>query len=250
MKILLPFWIVNIITMLIYRTIGAGCSLDVLQPARVHEAFVMIGQRDYSFMQYVMSALGVYSIDRAMWFVYIVIYSYGAFLISKTVFNIDTETIKVALVYISFIVILYTVLFYLNAPIHQYRSLWALALGMVLFVVEKMGIGKIIQVTIFALAFGIFILPTALSERNIILCAFAFLVPLSIVLVNPLFCHIHLKDKSVIELLALSSYVMYLVHCKFLTLEWWYMGYKSALLVVLLSFMSGMIYNNMKLQKK
>ena len=92
------------------------------------------------------------------------------------------------------------------------------------------------------LAFVILILPTTLIERDVILCAYALLVPLSIVPFNPLFSYIHLKDKSVMVLLATSSYVMYFVHCKFLTLEWWYIGYRSALLDVLLSFVNGLVY--------
>lgn len=210
----------------------------------------MIGQGDFSLIQYLMAALGVYSIDRAMWFVYIIIYSYLAFLISKSIFNIVTDTTKVVLAYITFIAILHIVLYCVDAPIHQYRSLWALALGMVMFAVENKWKNKTIQAIIVIVAFCGLMISTALIERNVILCAFAILVPLTIVLVNPLFRYVHMKDKSMIALLASSSYVMYLVHCKFLTMEWWYIGYKSAFLVVLLSFMSGLIYNKLILYKK
>lgn len=62
---------------------------------------------------------------------------------------------------------------------------------------------------------------------------------------NRLFCRFSLRKGNFITMLAGISYMVYLIHIKVLTIEWWYIGYKTLLLslavIVLLSYLFSKI---------
>ncbi len=241
-KILLPFFIINIITLLVYHLCRANCDIEELSVARVNEAFVLIGQQKYDIVDYIMSVFGVNVIDAAMWFVYIIIYSYLAFLVSKTLFNIQKQTGKLTIIFIALIAILFAILYYIKVSPHIYRSLWGIALGAILFWVEKRSVNDKPRFAIMVVAFFVFFIPIAYLERNNSMIQFGILIPLCIIVFRYISFYYSIRSKSAISLLSSLSYIMYLVHVKILTLQWWYIGYQSALFSVLLSIMIALLY--------
>ena len=241
-KLLAPFIVVNILTLITYHICGANCSLDELPAARVNESFVLIGSNHYGLLDYLMSALGLKEIDAAMWFVYIIIYSYIAFLVSKMLFNYKYQTGKTVMLFTALVAILFFVLFILKVPIHIYRSLWAIAFGAVLYWIEKRFDTILKRCVIMVIAFVILILPIVYIERNMIMLFCAIFIPITLIGVGCINRYFEIKKSSIIALLSSCSYLIYLVHVKVLTLQWWYIGYRSALLAVLLSLLAAMLY--------
>ena len=241
-KLLIPFVVVNILTILMYYLCGANCSLDKLSNTRVNEAFVLIGSREFGIMDYILSVVGIKSIDAAMWFVHVIIYAYASFLVSKCIFDIQKKTLKFTMLFVSLIYLLSIILYIIDAPIHFYRSLWALSLGAILFLIENKVKNTSLRIIYGFFVFTVLLTPIAAIERDVWIVMFACLIPLSLLLLKNIVKYIELKQSSAISLLAGMSYVMYLIHVKLLTLEWWFVGYQSAFLVVLLSLMFAMIY--------
>ena len=241
-KLFVPFIVVNVITLITYRFCGANCSLEQLPTARVNESFVLIGSNHYDLIDYLISALGLKEIDAAMWFVYIIIYSYVAFLVSKMLFSYTYQTGKAVLLFTLLVAFLFVVLFVLKVPTHIYRSLWAIAFGAVLFWTEKRFDNLLKRCGIMVVAFVILLSPIVYIERNMMMLLYASFIPITIIVVGCVNRYFEIKKNSAIALLSSCSYLIYLVHVKVLTLQWWYIGYRSALLAVLLSLMAAMLY--------
>lgn len=65
---------------------------------------------------------------------------------------------------------------------------------------------------------------------------------LSIWILNHILSFYQLKKDSPVMLLSALSYVIYLIHASVLTVEWWYIGFRSVLVAVVCSVGMAYIY--------
>lgn len=92
LKLLIPFWIVNFLTIIVYSLINPqkpfGVNLDEI---RVWDYFWDFGTGQYGFLDYVMLFLGIKEVDGAYWFLEVILYSYIVFLITKSLFDLKKK---------------------------------------------------------------------------------------------------------------------------------------------------------------
>ena len=84
-KILVPYFVITIVSIIGYWLIGAYASTDVLFKNRVSQAFVELGQQGLIVSDVLKYIVGLKTFDGAMWFVGVTLYSYLAFGLSKTI---------------------------------------------------------------------------------------------------------------------------------------------------------------------
>ena len=243
-KLLLPYLFVTLGSIGLYYLIGAQTDSDKLIGARISPAFVDIGG-GITFLDLCGYLFGFKSFSSSMWFVGVTFYSYVAFGIAKFIgtsdckFDLMNKKAQVITIYTALLCAfaIFTYNFPEEFPAHYYRNLWALWLGMIAAFYEKW----ILSNGIFNKALS-FLLMNALmvvwltitSSGYKMYYIFANIAIISIILSNIVFRKYSLKPNSIICKLALLSYCIYLVHGKVLTVEWWYIGYNSVILVVVL----------------
>lgn len=252
LKILKPYTLITIVAIVIYYTIGADAPSDVLTANRISQAFVYIGQHKSGLIDMLYYLIGIKTFDGAMWFVGVTVYSYVAFGLSKYaskgVQNCGAQK-RVFIIYCLLIALFAFSTFELNFPAHYYRNLWALPLGLWLALygnkVQGFTVKKTI-VTLIELNMMIFLWLKITSSGNIMYLVFSNIALGSIWLCNRLFDRYSLKKGSLIVILAGLSYYVYLIHIKVLTIEWWYIGYKTLLLPLIIILILSFVYSKNK----
>lgn len=125
LKILVPFWIVNFVTVLVYGLISPkNLLLEELADHRINPNFVLVGSA--SIIEKLKMCIGLIEIDGAMWFVYFILISYFVFFISKSLFPLKRMPKSFFILYI----VLFLVFFHIfKVPLFYYRYLWSVLLG-------------------------------------------------------------------------------------------------------------------------
>lgn len=238
LKLLKPFWIVNLVTIILYYIIGGGCSAAEMLECRINNAFSDIGSHELSVADAFLMVIGLHEIDGAMWFVWVTLYSYVIFYISKIVFSIRTQKIGFILLYTLLIAIFGLITIRFDFPAHYYRNLWALVLGMLLAVFEKdILINKTMQISIIA-GVTVFLLLQCFFLKEPFYFISAITALSAIVVSEKFISRRSIVPNSFIAMLSGVSYVIYLIHIKVFTIEWYYVGYVSVLipLIVIVLF--------------
>lgn len=257
-KLLLPYLFVTLISIGVYDLIGAHANVEELRSARISPAFVAFYGGDVTFVDILGYVLGYKSFSSSMWFVGVTVCSYVAFGISKWLvtkdckYNFLEKRHRILLVY-TLSLCAFAIFTYINPkefPAHYYRNLWALWLGMVAALYEKEILSRSIMVKAsLYLLMNVLMLGwlTLTSSGDKMYYIFANVAIVSIMLGNTVFRNYCLKPNSLICHLSLLSYCVYLIHGKVLTIEWWYMGYNSVILVVaiciVLSYFTNKLMN-------
>lgn len=65
LKLLKPFWLVNLMTIILYYIIGGGSPAEMLE-GRINPAFSDIGSHKLSIADFFLMLIGVHEIDGAM----------------------------------------------------------------------------------------------------------------------------------------------------------------------------------------
>ena len=255
-KLIKPYLVITVIAMIAYWLIGAYASPDELLKNRVSLAFVEIGQHVLTVSSGISYLVGLKTFDGAMWFAGVTLYSYLAFGLSKTIClkqfggggKIESARSSIMFVHSAFLILFAVVTYCMSFPAHYYRNLWALAFGLWLSLYGKSIDGcsvkcrALIAVAVNAM---IYVWLRVTQSGDFIYLFFANVALASILLSNRLFYRYSLKKGNFITLLAGISYMIYLIHIKVLTIEWWYMGYHTLLLplavIVLLSYLFSKI---------
>lgn len=238
-KLFLPYLMVTMATIAVYWLVGGNCDATQQEEARVNPAFAWIGQHHATLLDGLKYALGVESLDGAMWFVGVTIVSYVAFLLAKQLVmpnkGITEKRKAVFIAYLTLLTAFAAFTYWQQFPAHYYRNLWALAFGMAVALWEKelLATSKKQKVVLW-LALNVVVMTWLwiTSSGGWIYMLFVNAALATVPLFNKLFKHYSLGNPSPIVWLATLSYMVYLVHCKLLTLQWWYTGYNSALAVV------------------
>lgn len=254
-KLVKPYFLVTVIAMIAYWFIGAYASSDMLLQNRVSQAFVEIGQHRLTIPDGVSYMVGLKTFDGAMWFVGVTLYSYLAFGLSKTIClkrfgggKIEDAKCSLTLLYSTLLILFAVVTYSMDFPAHYYRNLWALILGLWLSLYGKSIVNcssKCRILAAIALNVLVYIWLRITQSGDLIYLLFANVALASLWLSNRLFFSFSLRRGNFITMLAGISYMVYLIHIKVLTIEWWYIGYKTLLLplavIVLLSYLFSII---------
>lgn len=254
-KLIKPYVLITVIAMIAYWLIGAYASPDELLKNRVSKAFVEIGQHLLTVSGGISYLVGLKTFDGAMWFVGVTLYSYLAFGLSKTIClkrfgggKIEDARCLIMLVYSTLLILFAVATYCIGFPAHYYRNLWALFLGLWLSLYGKSIDGYSVKYYVLiavAINVMIYVWLRITQSGDFIYLFFANVALVSILLSNRLFCRYSLKKDNFITFLAGFSYMVYLIHIKVLTLEWWYIGYKTLLLplivIVVLSYLFSKI---------
>lgn len=234
--------------------VGANADLEELKAARVNVAFVELGQHRTNFTDILIYIVGCKNFSSSMWFVGVTLCSYLVLGIAKSLATINGkyEVMNKR----GFILTIYILLLTLFAvftytrpddfPAHYYRNLWALVLGLWVALYEneilkkslwnKMGLYFIVNVLMI-----LWVFITSSGDKYYVI--FVNLGFFSILLSNELFKKFSLKRNSMILYLAGISYYIYLIHGKVLTITWWYFGYISSILIVIVCMILSIITN-------
>lgn len=252
-KLLKPYILITAVAIVIYAIIGADVPSDVLATNRVSQAFGDIGQHKANIIDIFYYFIGVKTFDGAMWFVGVTLYSYIAFGLSKSISKdlVQRRAKKNSIFacYCLFIALFALITMKLDFLAHYYRNLWALPLGLWLALygnkIRKFTVVKKI-ITLFIINCIIILWLRMTSEGNIFYIVFSNIALISVWLCNRLFDRYSFEADNLIVLLAGLSYYVYLIHIKVLTIEWWYIGYKTLLLPLVLILILSFVYSKNK----
>lgn len=253
-KLMFPYIIITVIAIGIYFLVGANADPEELKAARVNVAFVELGQHRTNFTDIYRYIVGCKTFSSSMWFVGVTLCSYLIFGIAKSLATINGkyEVMNKR----GFLLTIYILLLTLFAvftytrpddfPAHYYRNLWVLVLGLWVALYEneilkkslenKMGLYFIVNVLMI-----LWVFITSSGDKYYVI--FVNLGFFSILLSNELFKKFSLKRNSMILYLAGISYYIYLIHDKVLTITWWYLGYISSILIVIVCLILSIITN-------
>lgn len=230
LKLLIPFWIVNVITIIIYSFVNPQKPFGIdVDRVRVWDNFWNFGTGQFSLIDYILLTLGLKELDGIYWFLEVIVYSYVAFLITKSIFDIEKKRICSFLMYSAFIAIFGFVTYKLNFPAQYYRNLWPLIFGCFIAIFEKRmlpnrgNIKNIILALIILNVFFVFYVKVChdLSLKAFILIDIALAIPF---LLNILLAHFTISRNSLLFKISGLSYLIYLWHIKMLNIEWYYWG--------------------------
>ena len=139
-KVFQPYLVITIFSIVLYWIIGANVTEEQLLDARVNPTFGLLGSHQATPTDMLGYVLGTKSLDRAMWFVGVTLYSYTAFLLSKLLLPSKSLMEKRGVILLSYtVLILFFAAFtyWKQFPAHYYRNLWALVLGLMIALYEK-----------------------------------------------------------------------------------------------------------------
>lgn len=251
-KLLCPYLIVTLVTLVAYWFAGGNGNAAELSAARVNTAFVDIGQHRGGLADMIGYVVGAKSLDGAMWFVGVTLWSYVAFLAAKVfVSRVCGKTVEdgrgiVISIYVTLILCFALVTYILHFPAHYYRNLWALVLGIWLALYEKDVMAKSLcwrMVAFMLVNAGVYGWLMLTRSGDMVYLVFANVGFLSILAGNAIFSRRQIKPGSGVAFLAAVSYLIYLVHGKVLVLEWWFVGYESATLAVVASVLLAYLFS-------
>ena len=245
-KILKPYLVVLLFIMAAYWLIGAKYPIEDLKEYRVSEYFVLIGQHRLSIMEYLGLVANGKSVSFHFWFVEVTLVSYICFFLSKSIFNIGTK--KVAL-FSTYAILLLTISVILMKTVHSFpylafvRNVPMMALGLFLALFEKSISKSVSRILTWFVLFNVLAAVYSVAlEHSLVYVMYSDYALLSVYICTKILERYQLKKGSPIMVLSALSYVVYLIHASVLTVEWWYIGFKSALLAVAVSILFAYLY--------
>lgn len=230
LKLLIPFWIVNLLTIIIYSFINPqrphGVNLDDI---RVWDYFWNFGTEQYHLVDYVMLFFGIKEVDGAYWFLEVIVYSYLAFLITKSLFDLQSKKFYALSIYTILIALFGVFAYSQQLPAQYYRNLWPLILGFFMAINEDKLIPKrdnikmIISTILFV---NIYFILYCKGVHDLSLKTFANIDVVLVIIfgLSYLLRGYSILRNSLLSKIAILSYLIYLWHIKFLNLEWYYLG--------------------------
>ena len=257
MKVAIPYAIWVTLFFFIYWQIEADPKEDEMKVGRVTPSFATIGSHQIGVIQYFRYLFGIDSFCGHLWFVGVTLYHYVAFFVCKTLFSLQYKRIKCFCAYALLMGAFCIFTMVLQFPAHYWRNLWALVLGLFVALFEN----RLLQLSnlkkIFSYLLGNILVTTYLigthSNRLIEITLYVLVANIGVVFVlflNRIFTQYTLKVSSPIGILVVLSYSIYLVHGMLLTLEWWYIGFQSLILIVVSSIIFGNIYEKLQFHFK
>lgn len=250
LKLLIPFWIVNLLTIMTYSLINPqkpfGVNLDEI---RVWDYFWNFGTGHYVFLDYVMLFLGFKEVDGAYWFLEVILYSYIVFLITKSLFDLKKKKVYALSFYTILIALFGIFAYYQQLPAQYYRNLWPLVLGFYLAIYENKMILKMNNVKAIILTILLTNIYFVLYTKVVHDLSLKTFVGIDIVLfvtfmLSYLLRKYSISKTSFLSEIAILSYLIYLWHIKFLNLEWYYLGgYYSVILIIVCSIIMAWFSN-------
>lgn len=249
-KLLKPLWIINFFTIIVYYLIGInGYQFEILKQASVNPIFCKIVSHSLSIYEYIYLLVGIHQIDVVIWFVEVTLYSYLIFYISKSIFPIKERKNAFVFLYTFFILLFGLIALEMEMPAHYYRNLWSLIVGLVLAVYEN---DFIHRKKYFICFLGLIMI--YLITQCALLHEYIYIFPAIFAVVFIFVCDRFMKNRfiipgSAISKLAAMSYVIYLIHVKILNIEWYYLGYVSVLLPLIIVLLLAYIYEFVDFKK-
>lgn len=230
LKLLIPFWIVNVITIVIYSFVNPQKPYGIdVDRVRVWDNFWNFGTGQYAILDYVMLFLGIKEVDGAYWFLEVILYSYLALLVTKSLFDLKKKKAYALSFYTILITLFGIFAYYQQLPAQYYRNLWPLVLGFFMAVYENKlilrlcNIKTIIITVFFINIYFIFYIKVVhdLSVKTFVGIDIVLFVTF---ILSYLLRKYAISKTSLLSKVAILSYLIYLWHIKFLNLEWYYMG--------------------------
>lgn len=250
LKLLIPFWIVNFLTILAYSLINPqkpfGVNLDEI---RVWDYFWNFGTGQYVFLDYVKLFLGIKEVDGAYWFLEVILYSYVVFLITKSLFDLKKQKAYALSFYTILIALFGFFAYYQQLPAQYYRNLWPLVLGFFMAVYENKLILRLcniktIIITVFFINIYFVFYTKVVHDLSVKTFVGIDIVLFVTFILSYLLRKYAISKTSLLSKVAILSYLIYLWHIKFLNLEWYYMGgYYSVILVTICSIVMAWLCN-------
>ncbi len=230
----------------VYWLIGASYPIEELRQYRVSEYFILIGEHKLGLAEYLGLVANGKSLSFHLWFVEVTIISYICFFLSKSIFNIYTK--KVALL-VTYAMLILGISVTLMLTVHSFpylafvRNVPMMIVGLFLALFEKSLVKSVSKVMIWFVLFNVLTsVYSFLLEHSLVYVMYSDYALLSVYVSTKVLNGYQLKKDSPIMLLSTLSYVVYLIHASVLTVEWWYIGFKSALLAVAASILFAYIY--------
>lgn len=243
-KILKPYLIVALLMLVTYWLIGATYPIGDLAQYRVSKFFVLIGQHQLEMSDYLKLIVNGKELSFHFWFVEVTIISYIYFFIAKSAFNVCKHRMMMLTTYT---VLLLSTAIALMLMVKSFpyltfvRNVPMMTLGLLLALFEKDIMLKRSRLVICYVVFNIMTaVYTFMLEHSFTYVIYTNYAILSVWIFSIVLHNFELKKSSPIMLLSALSYVIYLVHASVLTVEWWYIGFRSALVAVVCSI--GLAY--------
>lgn len=245
-KIIKPYLAVVMLMMVSYWLIRADYPIVDLAKYRVSEYFILIGQHQLEIVDYLMLILNGKSLSFHFWFVEVTLVSYIYFFIAKSVFDINKHRLMLFSSY-SALLIATAVTLMLTIDSFPYlafvRNVPMMLLGLLLALYEKEICHRKKNLLKLYITFNICTAAyTFVLENSFNYTIYTNYAILSIWMLNNILSFYQLKKDSPVMLLSALSYVIYLIHASVLTVEWWYIGFRSVLMAVVCSVGMAYIY--------
>lgn len=250
LKLLIPFWIVNVITIVIYSFVNPQKPYGIdVDRVRVWDNFWNFGTGQYAILDYVMLFLGIKEVDGAYWFLEVILYSYLALLVTKSLFDLKKKK-AYALSFYTILIILFGIFaYYQQLPAQYYRNLWPLVLGFFMAVYENKLILRLcniktIIITVFFINIYFIFYTKVVHDLSVKTFVGIDIVLFVTFILSYLLRKYAISKTSLLSKVAILSYLIYLWHIKFLNLEWYYVGgYYSVILVTICSIVMAWLCN-------
>ena len=250
LKLLIPFWIVNFLTIVAYSLINPQKPFEVnLDEIRVWDYFWNFGTGQYVFLDYMMLFWGIKEVDGAYWFLEVILYSYIVFLITKSLFDLKEKKAYALSFYTILIALFGFFAYYQQLPAQYYRNLWPLVLGFYMAVYENKLILRLCNIKTIIITMFLINIYFILYTKVVHDLSLKTFVGIDIVLfitfiLSYLLRKYSISKTSLLSRIAILSYLIYLWHIKFLNIEWYYMGgYYSVILVTICSIVMAWLCN-------
>ncbi len=251
-RLLRPYAIIMALFITIYWFIGANATPDEMVTARLNPGFIAIGQHNISWTDIAKYFVGISSINGSLWFVGVTVFSYVAFFICKSIFDISAKRLMLTTCYTILLAAFGYTAYRLDFPAHYWRNLWALVAGVLLALYEReimeSGIKKKLALLLSAeILATMYVYLTRSGGMDYIV--FANFGVMAIFLSNELFKRMTISQGSYIALMAAISYEVYLIHGYVLPVEWWYTGYFSCAVTVVFCVACAGVYYKLSRKK-
>lgn len=236
LKIMIPLWVSTLLAGIAYYFIGASdLSEDFTADGRLNKYFQIIGEHNLTIRNCIELFFCVDLIDGVLWYVQVTILSYLTFLLSKTIFSVVRKKLKCFFLYVSIIVSLYVLFKKADIAPMYYMNLWGLILGTGMALYEKQLVKYKYKAYLYLIVLSnIYLFPFLVSERYLAHFESANLALLVIFGLNEVFKKYSVRAHSTLVLLSSLSYMIYLLHIKVLSIEWYYFGWISVLCPLIL----------------
>lgn len=231
LSLLKQLWAVNFFAIAAYAAVGAiDGSAESMARSAENPLFFAIASHSLQPWELLMLLVGIRELDSVVWFLYVVIYAYMAFFVSKGVFPIVSRRCAFACLYVGLVALFGVAAWALGLPAYYYRNLWALPLGLLMALCEPWLLGGWRRLCALLCPAGVLLLAQCALLRE----GF-YLVPAVAAVAALLGCGRFMACRSVrrgsaLAWLSAMSPMVYLVHIKVFDIECHCMGFPTVLL--------------------